>query len=410
MKMLLLLLVAFEAVAATPDGLRALHDLALKQSEVIKISESAREQARERHSRARGTLLPSLTARYSYTEIDPPPGQASAFTRINQYSALINLTQPIYSAAAYPAYSFTKVDLELQERLLAQEGLGLWQTVSEAYYGLWMAQNDLESVKQLEKFSEERAKELRERVRVGRSRRGELMQAEAQLSGVKANRSRAENELKAAQSQVDFLVGSAHTPRFTELPVPGQGLSSVGEYLQRAQLRPDIQASAQRIQLSEKEISIAKAGHHPSVDFIANYYFERTGILQDSEYDFGVQVSLPLYQGGTVMAQTREVSERKRSQVLAYERLKREVERDVTILWHNLSGLDRVVLDLKDALKKSQATYEENKKDYRYGLVTSLDVLVSLNDYIDNKRSFERALLEREMLSLQLQLVTGVTP
>jgi len=410
MKWLWVIFVSLKVTAATPEGLKALHDLALKQSELIKISKSSVEQAQERHSRARGTLLPSLTARYSYTEIEPLPGADSAFRRINQYSALINVTQPIYRASAYPAYSFTKVDMELQRRLLDQQGLGLWQTVSEAYYGLWMATNDLESVKQLEKFSEERAKELRERVRVGRSRRGELMQAEAQLSGVKADRTRAENALKAAQETVDFLVGSSHSLSFGVLPDAKQELSPVGEFLQRANLRPDIQASAQQIQLTEKEISIAKAGHQPTVDFTANYYFERTGILQDSDYDFGVQVSLPLYQGGTVVAQTREAAERKRSNVLAYERLRREVERDVRILWQNLSGLDQVVIDLKEALKKSEATYQENKKDYRFGLVTSLDVLVSLNDYIDNRRSYERALLEREMLSLQLQLVTGVTP
>jgi outer membrane protein TolC len=110
------------------------------------------------------------------------------------------------------------------------------------------------------------------------------------------------------------------------------------------------------------------------------------------------------------MAQTREAAERKREDVLAYERLKREVERDVRILWQNVQTVDKVVKDLKIAQTKAEATYQENKKDYRYGLVTSLDVLVSLNEYIDNKRGFERAVLEREMLALQLQLATGVSP
>jgi len=41
--------------------------------------------------------------------------------------------------------------------------------------------------------------------------------------------------------------------------------------------------------------------------------------------------------------------------------------------------------------------------------VTSLDVIVSLNDYIDAKRGHERAILEREMLALQLKLATGVS-
>lgn len=396
--------------AATPEGLKQLHSLAQKQSEAIKIAESREKQADERKSRAGGTLLPTVTGRYNYTEIDPPPGAASAFTRINQYSALVNLNQPIYRAGAYSAYSFTKVDLELQQRLREQEGLGLWQATTEGYYNLWMAKNDLENIKKLRVFSEERAKELRERVRVGRSRKGELMQAEAQLASVDADVSRAENALLAAQERVNFLAGADYSPTYGPLPENVSKAGALGEYLQQAQQRPDVKASAQTIQLTEKEISIAKAGHHPTVDFNANYYFERTGILQDSEWDVGVAVSVPIFQGGTVMAQTREAAERKRENVLAYERLKREVDRDVRILWQNVQTLDKVVSDLKVAQSKAEATYQENKKDYRYGLVTSLDVLVSLNEYIDNKRGFERAVLEREMLALQLQLATGVSP
>ena len=115
-----------------------------------------------------------------------------------------------------------------------------------------------------------------------------------------------------------------------------------------------------------------------------------------------------------IVAQTRDgfilVDQHAAHERLVYERLKREVERDVRILWQNVQTVDKVVKDLKIAQAKAEATYQENKKDYRYGLVTSLDVLVSLNEYIDNKRGFERAVLEREMLALQLQLATGVSP
>lgn len=410
MTFIVALILSSVASAAIPEGLRQLHELALKQSETIKIADSREKQADQRKSRAGGALLPSLTARYNYTEIDPLPGADSGFRRINQYSALVNLNQPIYRGAAYPAYSFTKIDLELQQRLHEQEGLGLWQATTEGYYNLWMAKNDLANIKKLREFSEERAKELRERVRVGRSRKGELMQAEAQLASVDADVARAENALLTAEERVSFLAGADYVPAYGPMPESLSATGALGEYLQQAQQRPDIKASAQAIQLTEKEISIAKAGHHPNVDFNANYYLERTGILQDSEWDIGVVVSLPLYQGGTVLAQTREAAERKREDVLAYERLKREIERDVRILWQNVQTVDKVVKDLKIAQAKAEATYQENKKDYRYGLVTSLDVLVSLNEFIDNKRGFERAVLEREMLALQLQLATGVSP
>jgi outer membrane protein TolC len=410
----MILCVAFfyisSAVASVPEGLKKLHELAQKQSETVQIADSRADQASERKSRAGGTLLPSVTARYSYQEIDPPPGSRSPFTRLNQYSALVNLTQPLYRGAAYPAYSFSKIDLEMQERLRDQAGLGLWQTSAQVFYNLWIAQNDLNSVKKLRDYSDERVKELRERVRVGRSRKGELMQAEAQLASVEADVSKAQYNLQSAQENLEFITGVAHSPVFGSLPLQIESTASLGEYLQKSLQRPDLKAKSQEVLMADKQIEIAQAGHQPNVDLTANYYGLRTGILEKSKWDVGVQVSLPLYQGGTVVAQSREMISKKREAVLGHEQLKREIDRDVKILWQNVHSIDLVIEDLKRAYARSEATYSENKKDYRYGLVTSLDVLVSLNDYINTKRSLERAILERELTFIQLKVASGEAP
>lgn len=407
--MVAVLFLSFHAALAAPAALVELHGLALQRSEVIKIAESRTNQALERKGRASGALQPTVTARYTYTEIDPLP-VADAFRRINQYSTLINLAQPIYRGGAWAAFAFTKVDISLQERLREQEGLGLWISSSEAFYNLWMAKNDIVNVRQLRDFSDERVREIRERVRVGRSRKGELLQAEAQLAAVEADVARAQSNLEAAQENVNFLAGAAFEPPFGPLPKADTSVAPLNEYLVKINQRPDVRARSQEVELNEKLTSIAKSAHQPTVDLTANYYFQRTGILAESRYDFGFQVSLPLYQGGTVAADTREAAERKRESVLALERTKRESERDIRILWQNSQALERVVKDLKTAFLKSQATYEENKRDYRYGLVTNLDVLQSLNQYIDTKRGFERAVLEKEMLAMQLNLAVGVTP
>jgi outer membrane protein len=410
MRWLLCCLIPVAASAATPAGLKELHALAEKRSETIAITESRTIQAEERKTQAVGSLRPNVTARYSYQEVDPLPGPASPFRRINQYSALINLAQPIYRGGTWAAFSFAKIDIDVQKRLREQEGLGLWVQTGDAYYNLWMAQNDLVNVRQLRDFSDERVKEIRERVKVGRSRKGELLQAEAQLASVDADVARAESALAAAQEQVDFLAGTPQKMSFGALPSGEGQVATLNDYIIKIQDRPDVKARAEEVLLNEKLTSIAKAGHHPTVDFSANYYFERTGILAESEWDIGVVATLPLYQGGTVAANTREATERKREAVLTLERTKRESERDIRVLWQNSKALEAVVKDLKNAFGKSKATYEENKKDYRYGLVTNLDVLQSLNQYIDTKRGYERALLEKEMLALQLNLATGVTP
>lgn len=409
---MILLLAIFSNLlsASVPDGLKLLHTQAQGQSELLEAAQSREEQARERKDRARGTLFPQLTGRYSFTEIDPLPGEPSPFRRRNQYTVLVNLNQPIYRGDAISAFSFARMDIDLQKRLKEQQGLSLWMDVGDAYYNLWRAKIDLENIRQLRRFSEERVGELKERVRVGRSRKGELLQAQAQLATVEADLSQAENNVKANEERIEFLAGPKMDPQFGPLPVTKQALPPLGEYLQKTLNRPDVKARSQEVLMADKMVDVAKAGHQPTLDFNANAYFLRTGIVEDSRWDVGVNLSVPIFQGGSVVAQTREATERKRESTLMLERLKREAQRDVKILWQNAQMVEKILEDLRSATERARATYEENKKDYRYGLVTSLDVLLALNEFISTKRRFENAIIDRELTTLQLNLAVGEMP
>jgi outer membrane protein len=394
--------------AGVPDGLKQIHSMAQAQSELIEVAKSREEQALERKNRARGTLFPQLTGRYSFTEIDPLPGEPSPFRRRNQYSALINLTQPVYRGDAISAFSFARLDIDLQKRLKEQEGLSLWMDVGDTYYNLWRSKVDLENIRQLRGFSDERVKELKERVRVGRSRKGELLQAQAQLSAVEADLTQAENMVRSLEERIEFLAGKKIDPQFGALPLTPERTPPLGEYIQKISQRPDIKARSQEVLMADKMIDIARAGHQPTLDFSANGYLLRTGIVEDSQWDVGVNLSVPIFQGGSVVAQTREATERKREANLMLERAKREAERDIKILWLNAQAVEKMLSDLKAATERSRQTYEENKKDYRYGLVTSLDVLIALNEYISTKRRFENTIID--LTALQLNLAAGETP
>ncbi len=396
--------------AAVPPGLREIYQLAEKRSEVLDIAESRKQQAQERKDQALGALFPNLNARYNYQEIDPPPGPRSPFTRLNQYSALVNLNQPLYRAAAYPAHRYTKEDLQLQARLVESAGLGLWQEVGQAYYDAWIGQRDVQNLQQLLRHSEERVRDLRERARLGRSRQGDLLQAEAQLGTVQAEIARAQQREAQALERLGFLAGVPQRPLFGDLPATVSPTPTLADLLERAHQRPDVLAKAQEVKLAEAQISSAKAGHMPSVDFNSNYYLERTGVLQDSQWDIGLAVNVPLYQGGTVSAQVREAVERHREAVLAHALLKRQVERDIRVLWQASRALDQVLAGLKGAVAKAESTWTAGRRDYGYGLVTNLDVLLSLNSFISTRQGYERAVLEKELIALQLQLAAGERP
>ena len=80
------------------------------------------------------------------------------------------------------------------------------------------------------------------------------------------------------------------------------------------------------------------------------------------------------------------------------------------INYQNIQKIQVQLKSLKDALKKSEEAYRLNKKDYSFGLVTNLDVLQSLNVFIETKRSYDSLVSIAHLNLKNLEALTGVLP
>jgi outer membrane protein len=162
--------------------------------------------------------------------------------------------------------------------------------------------------------------------------------------------------------------------------------------------------------MAQKQVTIAKGGHYPSVDFFSNYYVDRTGILQTSDWDFGVSISLPLFQGGSVQASVRESLERKREAELSQLELKRSLKRDLSILYKNYLQLREQLKTLQLTVTKTKEAYELNLRDYELGQITNLEVLQSMNLYREKKRTYQSLLVEAHAQWKNLEAFSGDIP
>jgi len=150
--------------------------------------------------------------------------------------------------------------------------------------------------------------ELKNRVRVGRSRKGELLQAEAQLASADAQLQNAMGLLKDAHERFFILTGleRSHsvlseplTSIFTVLPIQ--------HYSDLAMKRPDVVNKGLKIEIAEIDLKSSKSLHGPTVDIGSNYYFnKRTGAYKNTDWDASVTLTLPLFEGGTTTAKVNE--------------------------------------------------------------------------------------------------------
>jgi len=379
--------------------------------ETLKKSESQLTQSLERKKQAQGALLPTLRFVANETRIDAPKSGMinRAFVLTRQYSTALRLEQPLLRGGSLAALQLTEEDYLLQKFLKNFEEKLLYQLVLRNYFDFLKAKIDLESLSELELLSTKREKELKHLTTLGRARKAELIQAEAQTLNAKASLHEALSYFKKVKENLVFLSGED----FDEVSVyetKNSEVKSLGYFQAKLNETPERLAKNQEVRIAEEQIKIAKGGHYPNVDFFSNYYFDRTGILQTSEWDLGVVVSFPLFQGGTVQSRIREVVEAKKTAQLSKYELDRTQERDLKILFNQHEETLEQIRFLKEAAHKAEESYKLNSKDYRLGLVTNLEVLQSLNLYIELKRNLKNLMNEAQFQNKNLAAFVGEIP
>lgn len=402
------LLASFEASSAV--NLKASFEAAKKNMESIKRADSVVDQANELKIRAKSAVLPTITAQGTYTKIDRPTAAGSSpFLLLEQHSASLKLVQPLIKGGALAAYDYSKDNFLLAKFQRDATELNLYQLVINSFYNLQIAQVDVKNVQELLKFSRERVKEIRDRAGIGRSRRSEVVEAEAQLMIAESQYQQTLITLDETKRAYAFYTG--FDPDKIDLKDDEPKFSgTLSEYLKKVQDRPDIQASRQDARLADRQVSIAKGGHYPSLDFIGNYYLSRTGVLDSSDWDVGLALSIPLYEGGSVSAAVKEAAHGRRIAELQYAENLRAAERDIAFNYQSIVQLKSQLKALKEALAKSQEAYRLIQQDYKLGLVTNLDVLQSLNTFIETKRSHAKLQYITHSQIKNLEASVGVLP
>jgi len=412
MKALLILSLFISRAYASGVTLKEAFDSAKLNMETLRRADANLGQAEARKNQARATLFPTLSGVGNETHIDrpkTPAGVSSAFTLTRQYSAGLRLQQPLIRGGVVSGLQQRQEEILLAQFQKDASLITLYQLVINSYYQLYLAEMDLKNLQELLKLSQNRMGEIREFTKLGRSRRGELVQAETQLLTAESHFKQGQTNLQAARENFYFYTHLEPTELapLGELP---RELSGLPDYQSKINSRPDVLANKQQIVVADKRIAVTKGGHFPQVDLVGNYYFDRTGVLRTSEWDVAVVVSVPIFQGGGVVYLTKEAVEAKRVAELNASELTRAARRDLSIQYQNFHQLQMQLNKMSDALKKAEEAYKLIRQDYKYGQVTNIEVLQTLNLYIDTKRSFDSLKTQTHLTFKTIEAQIGALP
>ncbi len=393
----------FTSSVASAVTVKEAFDSALIKTETISISKKQVAQAQERVSQAQSTYFPQVQGVLSQTRQDG--------SKTDQSIGKLSVSQSIYNGGRDAAKSDqNQNELAAQKETSKQDRLRLYYDVAKAFYEVLQADHELQNLDATAKLTEERVVELQKRNRIGKSRNGEVLTAESQLLVLSSQQAAARTQLESARNAFETVTGMDRTTKLDDVRNLPEHPKPIEYYLGKLEERPDLKALRFKASANENAISLARGGHFPKLDLIGNYYPYRKGLNEDVHWDTTLTLTLPLFEGGYVQSQVREASEGYMASELALKLAQRQSENEIKNAYQNLISALNQNTTLVKAVSAAERNYREQTKDYRFSLVTNLDVLQALNTYNETKRSSDRTRYQALIAWAQLNSATGQEP
>jgi outer membrane protein len=399
--------------AQDPLTLDAYFSAALQRSETTAIQLQQIQQAEEVYRQANAALLPTISGAVSYTWMDPLPAGTTSnpSNQSQQHVSRITASQPLFRGMReYAALRQTRDLLSATRQDYRQARVSLYKDVLQNFYAILALESDLKNYREEIRLNREQEKDIRARVRIGRSRDSELLNEQSSISTLLASVEQLRGQLHVARQAFAFLSGLDAQTRLQDTLLLPDRLEPLSVYLAGIQERPDVHAAQQRLVAASEGIAIARGEHYPSLDLNANYYLERPGYLDNSKWDVQLLLTVPLYAGGGIQSKVREAGAQRNQAELSQSQLLRQADQDVRSYYQSVESNLSQLQALTTATLMSRKSYAAQLRDYKLGLVTNLDVLQSLTTYQQNQRSLDRTRLTAKSNYLLLLVAAARAP
>ncbi|PAW77093.1 MAG: hypothetical protein B9S32_12490 [Verrucomicrobia bacterium Tous-C9LFEB] len=398
------------AKVARPTGpltVKDCYQLAVIRSETLGLREQDVKQAQALYWQSVGSILPNihlLSSQGLQNGGGTPSGPASG--RDNAFYSAVNVKQPIFRGFGdIYAASANKADIETRRYDRERTFQTLYLDTATVYYQILGYQSDLEVLAQLQKALEERITELDRRIKIGRSKRSELLLAQTTLAQTKVAVEQVKGLLAATKEMMAFLIGwpSSQITLAPEGPLPTSAV--LENYLTEAGVRADILAQLANMRAETKRLSVARAARSPQFSFEGNYF-----TVQDpkapGDWNMFIVCDLPLFDG-TIEPRISQQKAVVRSSELNLEQLRRTTDREVRTAYLNFNTSISEFARLKETEEFAAENYAAQMSDYQLGRVTNLDVLDALQRLHTARRDSVGADADARINLVRLHVAAG---
>lgn len=380
------------------------------------------EAGREKLPQGRAGLLPvvGLSANTTWNQNNyqvPPTVDVARNFNANAYS--LTLTQPLFRWQNWVQYDQAKLQVAQAEATFVQAGQDLILRVAQAYFDVLYAEENLKALQASKASIVLQLEQARKNFEVGTATITDTHEAQSRFDLVSAQEIAAQSDLdvkKFALRQVvgkDVNVLNHLRPDVVLKPPQPANLAPWVAAAETDNLSVQVQQAAKEI--AAKEIERNRAGHYPTLDAVASVgrsvsaYSPSSGVntLETNSNAIGVQLNIPLYQGGYVSSKTREAIANRDAAAASLESARRTATQGAQQSFLGVTNGLSQVKALEAALVSSNSALESNKLGYEVGVRINIDVLNAEQQVYTTKRDLSKARLDTLLAQLRLKAAVG---
>ena len=416
------------SAAAQGADLMQIYKEALANDAQFAAARATVEAGREKLPQGRAGLLPTLNVSANtmwndvdYTRRSKPPLDLSG--RYNTHGYTVSLSQPLFRWQNWVQYEQSVLQVAQAEAQFLQARQDLILRVAQAYFDVLYAQENLKALRAQKSAIGQQLELAKKSFEVGTATITDTHEAQSRFDLATAQEIAAESDMEIKARALQAIIGREAgelAPLRTDVPLMPPKPAAMNEWVVSAEKDGlAVQISQAQADIADKEVGKQRAGHFPTVDLVAssgrssqtaalNTLFGTTGPGFDQDATaIGVQVNIPLFQGGAVVSRQREAEAGREAARSSLEYARRQAALGARQYYLGVVNGLAQIRALEAALVSSRSALDANKMGYEVGVRINIDVLNAEQQVYSTQRDLAKARFDTLVNQLRLKGVVG---
>ena len=397
---------------------------ALQEDSTLRAARAANAARSERIPLTLSQLLPNIAANATRNRNALESSTPNVFGNLvtsnsnyNSASTTLTLRQPIFRKYQVADYLQAQAQVDDANAILEREVQNISVRVSGAYFEALLTAEQLALMLAQKTAYTSQFDAAKKRFAAGIGTRTDIDEAQAALDLNVAQELEARQNVDFTRRQLQTLINQPIDDLATlvpeklvlALPLPNR----LEDWTERAEAEsPEIHSLKAQIVAAGYEVEKAAAGHYPTLDVTAQLSRTQSDTVTSINYRYnnksiGLQLSVPLYAGGSVNAATRQALADK-------ERLEQQLEalrRDLGVRVHReFRGVTEGVLKIKaleQAVRSTGQVAVSSRRSFEAGSRTLNEVLNAEQLKVTAQRDLAQARYVYLISRVRLQSLSG---